>query len=111
MLARYMSKPTPTLITAAKRVFRYLKGAEHKGIYFTVNDCRGFGKNILVAYTDTSDADCLITAKSTGGYVLFLNGALAAWKSGQLPLVTLSSAESEYVEATQACVEIIYVRE
>jgi hypothetical protein len=110
-LARYMTKPTQTLITAAKRVFKYLKGTMDLGIMFPTVDPRGFGPNTLVAYADTSDADCKITSKSTGGYVLFLNGAPIAFRAGLLPLVTLSSAESEYVQATLACVEIIYVRE
>lgn len=33
------------------------------------------------------------------------------WKSGRLPLVTLSSAESEYVQLTLACQEILHLRE
>jgi hypothetical protein len=40
-----------------------------------------------------------------------LGGSPIAWKSGRLPLVTLSSAESEYVQITLACQEIIYLRE
>eukprot|EP00961_Rhodomonas_salina_P042920 577225-Rhodomonas_salina.1 len=40
-----------------------------------------------------------------------LDGSPIAWKSGRLPLVTLSSAESEYVQITLACQEIVYLRE
>eukprot|EP00961_Rhodomonas_salina_P234677 3171688-Rhodomonas_salina.1 len=40
-----------------------------------------------------------------------LDGSPIAWKSGCLPLVTLSSAESEYVQITLACQEIMYLRE
>ena len=65
---------------------------------------------MLYAYADTSDSDCKLTARSTGGHILFCNGAPIAWKSGRQPLVTLSSAESEYVQATSACTEIIYIR-
>jgi len=110
VLARFMAKPTKALITAAKRAFRYLRGTPSRGIHFPVNYTGPFGKHVLYAYADASDSDCKITARSTGGHILFVNGAPIAWKSGRQPLVTLSSAESEYVQATSACTEIIYVR-
>ena len=65
----------------------------------------------MSVYADTSDADCNITSKSTGGYVIYINGSPVAWKSGRLPMVTLSSAESEYVQVTLACQEILYLRQ
>eukprot|EP00961_Rhodomonas_salina_P019903 267863-Rhodomonas_salina.1 len=67
----------------------------------------------MKVYADTSDADCKTTAKSTCGYIITLNDAPIVWKSlsGCLPLVTLSSAESEYVQLTLACQEILHMRE
>jgi hypothetical protein len=62
-------------------------------------------------YADTSDADCKLTSKSTGGYVIFVCGTAISWRSGLLPLVTLSSAESEYVQVTLAAQEIIFLRQ
>ena len=110
VLARFMSKPTMALVTTAKRVFRYLRSTPDRGIHFPVNNTSPFGKHVLYAYADASDSDCKITARSSGGHILFCNGAPIAWKSGRQPIVTLSSAESEYVQATAACTEIIYVR-
>ncbi len=82
-LARYMTKQTQTLITAAKQVFKYLKEMHELRIMF------GFGPNTLVAYSDTSNADCKITSRSTGGSVLFLNNAPIVFRAGLLQLVTL----------------------
>ena len=65
----------------------------------------------MKVFADTSDADCETTSKSTGGYVITVNDAPIVWKSGRLPLVTLSSAESEYVQLTLACQEILHMRE
>eukprot|EP00961_Rhodomonas_salina_P232845 3146149-Rhodomonas_salina.1 len=66
---------------------------------------------MLQVYADTSDADCKLTSRSTGGFIVFINCAAVSWKSCRLPLVTLSSAESEYVQITMACQEILFLRE
>jgi len=110
-LARFMSKPNKRLLMAAKRVLVYLRSTPGKGIHFRHHNDKDIAPLTLTAYADTSDADCKFTSKSTGGYMLFIHGAPIAWKSGRLPLVTLSSAESEYVQVTMACQEILYLRE
>jgi hypothetical protein len=57
LLARNMVTQTPT---PAKQVFKYLKGTRDQGDLLHKHNQRGFGKNMLVADTDTSDADCKI---------------------------------------------------
>ena len=66
---------------------------------------------IMYAYTDSSDADCPFTRKSTGGFVVMLNGSPISWMSALQKLVTLSTCESEYVQACLAEQEIAYLRE
>jgi len=110
-LARFTLRANRECLSAVDHIFAYLKHTQDKGIRFKAKPTNAEGKNVLVAYADTSDADCTMTSKSTGGYILFINGAPIAWKSGRLPLVTLSSAESEYVELTLAAQEIISLRE
>ena len=66
----------------------------------------------LYVYFDSSDADYKITGKSTDGkFVIFLNGILIAWRSGRQSIVTLSTCESEYVQATLTAIEILHLRE
>mmetsp|Transcript_18521 Transcript_18521/g.37617 ORF Transcript_18521/g.37617 Transcript_18521/m.37617 type:complete len:1118 (-) Transcript_18521:723-4076(-) len=110
-LARFTLRANRECIAAADHVFAYLKHTENKGIWFKRNPTNPEGRNVLTAFADTSDNDCKMTSKSTGGYVIMINGAPVAWKSGRLPLVTLSSAESEYVELTLASQEIINLRD
>jgi len=110
-LARFAATPNKKLIKAAKRVLRYLKGVSDSGIVFSKHDRFDVGLDSLTVFADTSDADCTLTSKSTGGYIIYLNGSPIAWKSGRLPLVTLSSAESEYVQLTLASQEVIYIQE
>ena len=65
----------------------------------------------MYAYTDSSDADCPFTRKSTGGFVVMLNGSPISWMSALQKLVTLSTCESEYVQACLAAQEVAYLRE
>eukprot|EP00961_Rhodomonas_salina_P268726 3631492-Rhodomonas_salina.2 len=92
-LARYTLRADKTTITAARRILRYLASTKEKGIWFQYNPSMQLGRNAVKVYADTSDADCQTTSKSTGGYIIKINDAPIVWKSGRLPLVTLSSAE------------------
>ncbi len=53
---------------------------------------------MVTGFTDASDADCLITRRSTGGHVLFIGPGATLWKVGRQPIVTLSTAESELIQ-------------
>eukprot|EP00961_Rhodomonas_salina_P291085 3931691-Rhodomonas_salina.1 len=45
------------------------------------------------------------------GVALFYNNSLPiSWRSARQPLVTLSTAESKYVQATLACQEVVALR-
>eukprot|EP00961_Rhodomonas_salina_P210784 2846053-Rhodomonas_salina.1 len=85
LLAHFMTKPTPKAIKAVHRVFAYLKGTPRNELAY--------------AYTDSSDADDKLRFKTTGGHVTLFNGTPVSWHSSLLKVVTLSSCESEYVQA------------
>eukprot|EP00961_Rhodomonas_salina_P130480 1756614-Rhodomonas_salina.2 len=110
-LSRYTLHANRTTIAAARRVLLYLAATPKKGIQFKYDPRGGIGPNSVKVYADTSDADCETTLKSTGGFTIFINEVPIVWKSGRLPLVTLSSAESEYVQLTLACQEILHMLE
>ena len=59
--------------------------------------------------SDSDFADCPKTRKSTTGFIFYLNGAPVAWTSRIQKLVTLSSTEAEYVAASEACCEGIWL--
>mmetsp|Transcript_16839 Transcript_16839/g.40656 ORF Transcript_16839/g.40656 Transcript_16839/m.40656 type:complete len:252 (-) Transcript_16839:376-1131(-) len=110
-LARFLLRPNRRLINTAKQVILYLASSRDSGIHFRRRKPSDPLDDMLQVYADTSDADCKLTSRSTGGFIVFINGAAVSWKSGRLPLVTLSSAESEYVQITMACQEILFLRE
>jgi len=110
-LARYVTKPSPKLLGAVNKVIRYLKTTKTLGIRFTKDDLKGHGVNVLIAYSDSSDADCHITRRSTGGYSLFYNSGPTSWKSHRQTLCTRSSMESELDEVAATVAEIKHVRD
>eukprot|EP00961_Rhodomonas_salina_P296844 3936705-Rhodomonas_salina.2 len=108
VLARHLNYASPKLIRAARRIFQYLKGTRLHGITFYTNDPSGRTTK-LYAYSDASDADDPIARRTTGGYIVFYNGSPVAWSTGLLRLTTLSTCESEYVQAALAAKEILYL--
>ncbi|GKD17648.1 hypothetical protein Tco_1206806 [Tanacetum coccineum] len=60
MCARYQAKPTEMHLTAIKRIFRYLKGTIHMGLWYPKDS--GFE---LKAFADADYAGCHDTRRST----------------------------------------------
>jgi hypothetical protein len=67
--------------------------------------------NTLFAATDASFAMCPLTRKSHAGYVIFLNHGPISYKSKLQNIVTLSSAEAEFVALSDVTCEVKYLRE
>ncbi|GJW01009.1 retrovirus-related pol polyprotein from transposon TNT 1-94 [Tanacetum coccineum] len=76
MCARYQAKPTEMHLTAIKRIFRYLKGTIHMGLWYPKDS--GFE---LKAFADADYAGCHDTRRSTSGSAQFLGHRLVGWSS------------------------------
>ncbi|GJZ79865.1 retrovirus-related pol polyprotein from transposon TNT 1-94 [Tanacetum coccineum] len=82
--ARYQAKPTEMHLTAIKRIFRYLKGTIHMGLWYPKDS--GFE---LKAFADADYAGCHDTRRSTSGSAQFLGHRLESvgsilWMRSQL---------------------------
>ena len=108
-LARFVAFPGQVHMDAAVHALAYLRGTYDKGLLY----CRtpGIDHNRLWGWVDADYAGCQDTRKSHTGYVLMLNGAAISWKSKRQASVSLSSAESEFIAASQCGQEIVYLRE
>jgi hypothetical protein len=85
-----------------------VRGTVSKDIYF--HD-PGLGKhNILSGWVDSDFAADVDTRKSVTGYLLSLNGGPISWEAARQGGVTLSSSEAEFIAASQAGKEILYLR-
>jgi hypothetical protein len=105
VLARHMSNPGKEHWQAAKGVLRYLTSTKGLGITF------GGGEHSeLECYCDADYAGDINTRRSTTGYVFILNGGAISWNSKLQPTVAASTVEAEYMAASSAVKEALWIR-
>ena len=63
----------------------------------------------LVGYSDSDLAGDVDTCRSTTGVLFFLGGNLIIWQSQKQKVVALSSCEAEYIAATTAACQGIWL--
>eukprot|EP00253_Pinus_taeda_P025419 PITA_25419 len=103
--AQFMEKLKEAHWQAAKRILRYVKGTKRFGILYTVSECSD-----LVGYTDSDWAGSVDDQKSTSGYFFHMGSGAFQWTSKKQPIVALSTAEAEYVAATVAACQQVWMR-
>lgn len=105
IISRFMSDPSNLHFCAAKRILRYIKGTKNFGInYAKEENCS------LIGYTDSDWAGSVDDRKSTSGYIFCLGTKVITWSSKKQNTVALSSAEAEYISATSAACEAVWLR-
>ncbi|KAI3758550.1 hypothetical protein L6452_06117 [Arctium lappa] len=92
-------------LAAVEWIFRYLKGNADLGLWYPKDT--GFQ---LTAYSDAYHAGCMLDRKSTSGHVQFLGDKLVSWASKKQLCVSTSTAEAEYVAATNCCSQVLWMR-
>eukprot|EP00253_Pinus_taeda_P007189 PITA_07189 len=108
VLSKFMSKPGKDHWIAARRVFRYLRGTSDYGLCYQgrlgldrVLDIRGF--------VDADWIGDLDQRRSTSGYVFNLFGGAVSSMSKKQSVVALSTIEAEYMAATHASKEAVWL--
>ncbi|GJT69206.1 retrovirus-related pol polyprotein from transposon TNT 1-94 [Tanacetum coccineum] len=94
-----------TLFRVVKRIFRYLKGTPHLGLWYP----KGSGFD-LKAYLDSDYARCNLDRKSTLGGCQILGGKLVCWSTKKQNSIAMSSAEAEYVAAAGCCAQVLWIK-
>ncbi|KAL1516533.1 hypothetical protein ABEB36_000440 [Hypothenemus hampei] len=67
------------------------------------------GNSGLSGYSDADFAGDIDSRKSTTGYVFKLNGGAITWQSRKQGCVALSTTEAEYVAASEATKEAVWL--
>ncbi|CAE7339218.1 RE1, partial [Symbiodinium pilosum] len=93
-MAQWVSKHPRKVARVAKRVLAYLLSTADLKLVLGDRDI------LLEGYSDSSFAP--YGERSYGASVVTVNGSPVAWKSGKQGMVTLSTMESELLEATNA---------
>jgi len=105
VLARHMSKPTVAHWQAAMGVLKYVASTTDFGIQYS----RGSSSEV-VGFSDADYGGDSDTRKSTTGYVFMLNGGAVSWSSKLQPTVAHSTMEAEYMAASSATKEALWLR-
>lgn len=106
LISRYMEQPKEIHLLAAKRILRYLCGTIDFGLFYKRGE-----KSDLFGFTDSDYAGNLDDRRSTSGYVFMLGSAAVSWSSKKQPIVTLSTAEAEFVAAASCACQALWLRE
>jgi len=64
----------------------------------------------LTCYSDADYAGDCTTRKSTSGYVSLLAGGLVVWSSCKQRCVSLSTTKSEFIAASEASKDVVWLR-
>ncbi|KAL0458452.1 UNVERIFIED_CONTAM: Retrovirus-related Pol polyprotein from transposon TNT 1-94 [Sesamum latifolium] len=70
----------------------------------------GGGELILEGYSDASFQSHDNDAKSHSGFVFKLNGGVGAWKSFKQDNTADSTTEAEYIAASEAAKEVVWMK-
>ena len=106
IVSRYMERPTEMHLNAVKRICRYVKGTLYYGLVYM----KGRGNYIFSGFSDTDLAGSLDDRKSTGGMAFYLDENLITWVSQKQRCVALSSCEAEFMAATTAACQAVWVQ-
>nr|GEW02142.1 uncharacterized mitochondrial protein AtMg00810-like [Tanacetum cinerariifolium] len=96
--ARFRVTPKVSHLHAVKRIFRYLKGKPHLGLWYLKDSPID-----LVAYSDSDYVGASQDRKSTTGGCHFLGCRLISWQCKKQTVVATSSTKAEYVAAASCC--------
>jgi len=105
VVSRFMSNPGKMHWEVVKWILRYLRGPTKAALHFGGSEIK------LHGYVDSDLAGDLDRSRSTTGYVFTLGSAAVSWKSQLQDVVALSTTEAEYVAATEASKEMIWLQE
>ncbi|GJY19738.1 copia protein [Tanacetum coccineum] len=106
LYARLQEDQKTSHLEAATRIFRYIKGTTHLGLWYP----KGSGIKTIV-YVDSDHARDYVDRKSTSGIYTFMGCFLTSWLSKKQTALAISTTEAEYVSATKACQQALWMKQ
>ena len=106
MCARFQANPKESHLTAVKQILRYLKDTSDFGLFYPKSSSFD-----LVSYSDADFAGSKSDHKSTSGTCHFLGNSLVSWFSKKQNSVSLSTTEAEYIAASLACSQVLWMKQ
>ncbi|GJU63182.1 retrovirus-related pol polyprotein from transposon TNT 1-94 [Tanacetum coccineum] len=104
--SKYRENPKTTHLEAVKRIFRYVRGTTHLGLWYP----KGTGVETIV-YADSDHAGDYVDRKSTSGVCTFMGCCLTSWFAKKQTALAISTTEAEYVSAGKACQQALWMKQ
>ena len=106
MTSRYQQNPGEGHWIAVKNILKYLRRTKDMFLIYG-----GLEENLSVkCYSDASFQTDRDDSKSQSGYVFIMNRGAISWKSSKQDVVAQSTTESEYVAASEAAKEAVWMK-
>ncbi|CAH9146107.1 unnamed protein product [Cuscuta epithymum] len=103
--SRFMEAPTIQHWAVVKQILRYIQGTLNYGCCY-----KSTGSKVqLVGYSDSDFAGDCDDRKSTSGIAFFIGNNIVTWTSQKQKVVALSSCEAEYVAASSAACQGVWL--
>ncbi|GJT44206.1 retrovirus-related pol polyprotein from transposon TNT 1-94 [Tanacetum coccineum] len=106
LCTRFHEAPETSHLEAVKRIFRYIKGTTHLGLWYP----KGTGVETII-YTDSDHAGDYVDRKSTSGLCTFMRWCLTSWFSKKQITLAISTTEIEYVSAGKAYQQALWMKQ
>ena len=103
--SRYQSNPGESHWTAVKNILKYLRRTKDLFLVYGVEE-----ELIVKGYTDASFQTDKDDSRSQSGYVFCQNGGAVSWKSSKQDTVADSTTEAEYIAASDAAKEAVWIK-
>ena len=106
-LSKCLDGPNEAAYKEMLRVVKYVMDTKDRGLKIAPT-----GEELkweLIVFSDSDWAGDKDNRRSVGGYMIFLNGVLIAWRSKLQKVVSLSSAEAEFYACAEAVKEVPFI--
>ncbi|KAL0313422.1 UNVERIFIED_CONTAM: Retrovirus-related Pol polyprotein from transposon TNT 1-94 [Sesamum radiatum] len=104
VMSRYQACAGEAHWSAVKSILKYLRRTKDMFLIY------GGGELILEGYSDDSFQSDEDDAKSQSDFVFKLNGGVVAWKSSKQDTTLDSTTEAEYIAASEAAKEAVWMK-
>ncbi|GKB94939.1 copia protein [Tanacetum coccineum] len=106
LCARFQEDPKTSHLEAVKRIFRYIKGTTHLGLWYPK------GTDIeTVVYVNSDHEGDYVDRKSTSGICTFMGCCLTSWFSKKQTALAISTTEAKYVSIEKACQQALWMKQ
>nr|GEX99854.1 ribonuclease H-like domain, reverse transcriptase, RNA-dependent DNA polymerase [Tanacetum cinerariifolium] len=105
LLSLFMQEPKEQHMKAIKQVLHYVKGTKDYGITY-----KHKGENKIQGLSDSSYGVNTQEGKGTTGIIFYYGDSPISWSTQKQAIVALSSCESEFIAATAAATQALWLK-